>query len=462
PPTINRYYTTWEEEVSTTHTTWVDPEPSAGFYPLKLTFTPPAEGKYLVMACATLSNSSISYYTDWQFLRETAGTTTEICRRQYKPRQVGDYVPFGTHNVMALGPQEYTFKMQFRTSDAGGTALMRHARIMIFRVEGYYHEVDEPVSSTTETTYQDKTILSFTPPATDDYLVVSSVSITGDRTDRHFYTRLTYDGVSQGEIAREPTVAGNYHSYQIMRVVTLTSTPHTFKIQYKSEGGATATIKNSRISAVRLGDLGIDANYTEVEDASVTTSTDYVDKATLTFSPSPSQYGDYLVMGFCLLKGSKTSQKAYARLVIDDVSYGERSFRPDTTSDCIPLLVFKKYRTSPDSHTIKLQYRTGHSSMAVTCSNARILAIKVNTLQSYSDTGITPCHAFNSTKHTVHIYGYGYQYYWEATPPAGMPYKVAYYDADGTMIYSHSIESSLNRSLSSSYDLRTDVGAKAG
>lgn len=464
PPTINRYYTTWEDEVQTTSTDWVDPMPSAGFYPLKLTITPPAEGKYLVMACATLSNSSTDYYTDWQFLRETAGDTTEICRRQYKPRQVGDYVPFGTHNLMTLGHQEYTFRMQFRTSDASSTALMRHARIIIFRVEGYYHEVDEPVSSTTETTYQDKAILAFTPPTTGNYLIVSSVSITVNYTDKHFYARLTYDDVSQGEIVREPTVAGNYHSYQIMRVITLTNTPHTLKIQYRSEDKptTTATIKNARISAVRLDDLGIDAHYTEVECASATTSTTYVDKATLTFSPSPSQYGDYLVMGFCLLNGNLTNYVAYAQLLIGNVSYGERSFRPDTSSDCIPLYAFKKYLTSPGSHTIKLQYKTEASSMAVTCQNARLLAIKVNTLESYSDAGITPCHTFDSSSHTVHIYSYGYQYNWEAETPTGMPYQVVYYDADGTRVYSHGIESNLNRSLTSSYNLRINPGAKAG
>ncbi len=173
PPTIQRYYTTLEEDVSTTSTSWVDPEPKTDFYPLKLTFTPPAEGKYLVMACATLSNSSTSYYTNWQFLRETAGDTTEICRRQYKPREDGDYVPFGAHDLMTLGPQEYTFRMQFSTENASGTALMRHARIIIFQIDDYYHEADEPESSTTETTYQDKTILTFTPPTSGDYLVIA-------------------------------------------------------------------------------------------------------------------------------------------------------------------------------------------------------------------------------------------------------------------------------------------------
>ncbi|MEA2085659.1 MAG: hypothetical protein U9O84_01245, partial [Chloroflexota bacterium] len=462
PPTIQRYYTTWENEVSTTSTEWVDPQPKTDFYPLHLTFTPPAEGKYLVMACATLSNSSTSYYTDWQFLRETAGTTTEICRRQYKPRQVGDYVPFGAHNLMTLGSQEYTFKMQFKTENAAGTAYMRHARIMIFRVDGYYHEADESVSSTTETTCQDKAILAFTPPVTGDYLVIASCSMTGSSEDKHFYTRLTYDGVSQGEIVRQPTVAGNYHSYQIMRVITATSISHTLKIQYKSEGGATATIKNPRISAVRLSDLGIDAHYTEVEGASVTTSTSYVDKATLSFSPSPPQYGDYWMTGFCLLNGDSADYAAYARLAIDNVSYGERSFRPATVSDYIPLLAFKKYRTSPGSHTIELQYRTEASSMAVTCQNARLLATKVNTLEPYSDAGITPCHTFDSANHMVHIYGYGYQYNWEAETPTGMPYKVVYYDADGTMIYSDDIVSNLNRSLSSSYNLRTNPAARAG
>jgi len=90
----------------------------------------------------------------------------------------------------------------------------------------------------------------------------------------------------------------------------------------------------------------------------------------------------------------------------------------------------------------------------VGCQNARILAIKVNTLQSYSDAGVTECIIFDSTNHTVNIYGYCYEYKYET--PAVMPYKVAYYDGgashdgvDGAQVVVDAVNSNYNRSLSS-------------
>ncbi len=456
PPgvTVNRYFCYWMGEVSTTNTTWTDPEPSAGYYPLQLTFTPPSTANYLLIHCATLSNSSTSYQSSYRFLRDS----TELCSCPFTPREVGDYMPFYWHHVMELtGGTEYTFKMQFKTSNAGGTAYLRAGHILIIQVGDYHTAYEASESNTTSETYVDKTTLTFTPSSAGDYLVLGSSHMAMDSVTRSFYTQLSHNGTSQGEVCRELTAANEYRAFTIMRVITFSSAQQTLKIQYKTENASEAAyIKEARITAIRLSDLGVDDNSVDIDGPETTTSETYVDvpSATITFTPSPNQQGDYLVMGFFLFNGSATNRKAYARLDLDGTPHGEMAFRPDDTKDYLPFICLHKQSVSPGSHTFKLQYKTEASSMTVECQNARLLLIKVNTLQSYSDAGVTEVATFDLTNHTVNIYGCYYEYKYETQ--AAMPYKVAYYDGgtahdgvDGALVMVDAINSNYNRSISS-------------
>ncbi|MBA7670994.1 hypothetical protein ES703_79143 [subsurface metagenome] len=309
----------------------------------------------------------------------------------------------------------------------------------------------------------DKAALTFTPSSAGDYLVIGSCHMKIDDASYPFYTRLVHGVTSQGEVCRQPSAANEYRAYTIMRVITFDSGEQTFKIQFKTgNASGTAYIEHAHITALRLSDLGIDANTTEAEIESTNKTTTYADKATLIFTPSPDQQGDYLIVGFCLLNGDKTNKKAYAQLEQDGTPHGERSFRPTATSDYIPFVILDKYRTLPGSHTFKIQFKTESTAMQVTCKNARLLAIKVNTLQPYSDAGVTECTTFTSADHTAYIYGYAYQYDYEAATPAGMGYHIAYYDNDGTQVSSVAATSAYNRSIDAAYDLTTDENAKAG
>ena len=460
--TVNRYFCHWMGEVSTTNTTWTDPEPSAGYYPLQLTFTPPSTANYLILHAATLSNSSTSYQSSYQILIDS----TALCSCPFTPREVGDYMPFYGHDVMELtGGTEYTFKMQFKTSNTSGIAYLRGGHILIVQVSDYHTAYVEAESNTTSETYVDKTTLTFTPSSAGDYLVLGSCHMTMNSVVRSFYTQLTHGGTSQGEVCKEISVANEYREYTTMRVITFSSAQQTLKIQYKTEDASQAAyIKEARITAIRLSDLGVDNNSVDIDGPETTTSETYVDvpSATITFTPSPNQQGDYLVMGFCLLNGSATNRKAYAQLDLDGTPHGEMSFRPDDTKDYLPFIFIHKERISPGSHTFKLQYKTEASSMTVECQNARLLVIKVNTLQPYSDSGVTEQTTFDATDHIAYIYGYCYQYDYDTTPPAGIGYHIAYYDNGGAKVASVVDTSNYNRSINAAYDLNTDPNAAAG
>ena len=82
------------------------------------------------------------------------------------------------------------------------------------------------------------------------------------------------------------------------------------------------------------------------------------------------------------------------------------------------------------------------------------MAIKVDTLQSYEDSAVTTRTVFDSSHHTIHIYGYAYEYKWTPAPGAPMPYKVVYYDGGtshdgvgGAKVFTDSVNSNYNRSI---------------
>ncbi len=105
-------------------------------------------------------------------------------------------------------------------------------------------------------------------------------------------------------------------------------------------------------------------------------------------------------------------------------------------------------------HTVSLEYKSGNAVATTSVKNARVLYIKVNTLQSYQDNGTNIRTSFDADYPTIYIYGYAYQYQWSATPASPMPYKIAYYDGgaandgvNGSLVYTHSINSLFNRSV---------------
>jgi hypothetical protein len=108
-------------------------------------------------------------------------------------------------------------------------------------------------SSTTSSTYQNKTTLTFTPPNTGDYLIQFNVKQINSANSRLDYVRLYQDGTTA---LFEFTTSQNqsypdYFIYSGFIKITLTATSHTFILQWKSEGN-TAYIKSGRIMAWRV------------------------------------------------------------------------------------------------------------------------------------------------------------------------------------------------------------------
>jgi hypothetical protein len=208
---------------------------------------------------------------------------------------------------------------------------------------------------------------------------------------------------------------------------------------------ATAYIKNARITAVLLTDLGGN-QYAESAAENATQSTTYVDKTTLSFTPATR--GDYLRIISGMGRQENASYAFYGNQDIDGTSDGEYAFLAGTN---------KIYRTF--MMVGKSNFSAAAQSEAF-IKEANAIALQVDTTESYNDSAHTTIDDyFNTGENTVYIWAHGLR--------ASKTYAVAYYDANptggGQKVATHSgLTSTAYGNLSSQYLLTTDFGAIAG
>lgn len=239
-------------------------------------------------------------------------------------------------------------------------------------------------STTTTTSYQDKTTLTFTPQANTDYIFFWSCDCIAASTTDDVYVRLynSTDAVVMDEQHEENrTTAGTpYRTAHGIVKYSAGSSPAstTFKIQYYTETGTvTSKIKNARILAVSMvtGD-----QYTESLADQTTTSNTYVDGATLTFTPATS--GDYLIFASCDWNHASTTDLLYLQLLDpSSASIGEMQTHQRDATNYNPWTTMVKQTLAASSQTFKIQvHRT--SANTITIRNQRIFAMRL-------DAGIT-------------------------------------------------------------------------
>jgi hypothetical protein len=447
PQTYERYHIQNLTLQETTDTNWVDA--------LTLTFTPNVAGDFLILIYATLGNSSVSYYTEWQAIYDS----TVIAYGSIAPVTVEERATAGASEILTLSKQQYNFKIQYRTSNALGTASITNCSLAAVSISDYHHN-DGTDSSTTAETYQDETTLTFTPASEGDYLVLASMEIANSLITESTYVQLiggpTGSEVSWGEVVRMPPVALQYASYAVTRKATLTAASHTFKIQYRRQtaGSGTAYIRNAHLAAVRLSDLG-DAEYAESEAESTTKTIDYsAIKTTKSFDHTTCE--NHLLIAFALMKGDVTNKNFFSASYIDGVLEDERIMRPNAVTDYRPLYAAEHHYFSSASHTLDIRFKSELTSRTNTIKNARILSIRMDTLTPFSDSGHTAyCNNFNEfAKSTVYIQGC----YFEVSTA----YHVAYYDNGGDKILSDGVSSGVNGAVDSQCYFRDYPSSAAG
>lgn len=366
--TRQNFYTESTAQSTTTNTAYQDKA--------TLTFTPDDNSTYLIVASWLMQESSVSYQVKAKLTR-TTGVAKDFNEIIYQPKDTTDYISGGAIAIDSFGYNagSQTYKIQYATNNAAGTARIQEAKIFAIKLTHFdQYANSETRTTTTSTSYQDKTTLTFTPSSTGDYIILASATADGSSTSYDFRTQLTIDGTAYSNSNIEPAYASNRYFWGMVKRVNLTAASHTIKIQYSSENtGATAGIAHARIIALRA-DQFYNNYFAETEARTTTTSTSYQNRTTLTQTP---QAADHFIVGSMGLDVASASYSVYGQL-IRSATYGEMLIETkDTTNQGYPYFAIKKETLTNTSTTWNMQWRAENASYAAGIKDARVSVLEL-------------------------------------------------------------------------------------
>lgn len=287
-----------------------------------LTFTPDASSTYFVIATwliySASTNSARRAFS--KFRNDTAGTDFNLLKQQ-QTRANGQRVG-ASIAIEAFGgsPASQDYKIQYVAESAQGTAKIQQARVIALKKAATDESAESNTrDTTTSTSYQDKTVLTFTPASTGDYIVIAVADIDYASNSTNAVTvALDVDGTeyTAADHFGDTGVGANLWPWASLAKVNLSNASHTIKIKYKAGGGSiTAGIANAKIVALRADTL--ENNYfAEQRTRQTTTNASYQDELTLTQTPQA-------VNHLMFVAGMKDNTQANAQGLEGATSFGE-------------------------------------------------------------------------------------------------------------------------------------------
>jgi len=245
--------------------------------------------------------------------------------------------------------------------------------------QNYYAESTAVSSWATDTNYQDKTTLTFTPDDDGTYLIMASWLMQESSASYQYkakLTRTTGTPTDFNGFLYQPKDATDYLAGGVVAYETFGTSPgsQTYKIQYgTSSTSGTARIKEAKIIAIKLN---ADDKYAESAARSTQTATSYGDKTTLTFTPGST--GDYIILASATIDGSSASYDTRAQLTVDGTAYSNANIEPAYVNNRYPWAMVKRVNLSSASHTLKIQFSSENTAATAGIAHARIVALRAD------------------------------------------------------------------------------------
>ena len=336
-----------------------------------LSFTPYTTGNFIIIAAAEVTSSTTSYHVQTRLTVDSA-TYQELA---YRPKDYSDWYPFnGLKRLTLNGGSTYEIKLQYCSSYSGAIAGIRDARIVVLGLQSEYAESEE-LSTTTNTFWQDKATLTFTPSSSGDYLVVAAANYRGSHTNRDVYVRLVQDSfIVHSDTSGRPGSGGtaNYYNFGVMRQVTLDASQHDFSIQYCSSSyPGEAGVIYAHILVLPLSQFD-SVHYAEDESESWYAPSYFTDKVVNTYA---AESGDYLMLGSIAYKSYSTSRSVGIDFQTDDTSQQQLLVEHRSGNDYESAFFMTKQSLSAGSKTDKIQWMGENTSPRV--KNARLISCKL-------------------------------------------------------------------------------------
>jgi hypothetical protein len=339
---------------------------------VSVSFTPQVSADFVIIAAAEVQGSSTSYQAK---ARLTVNSTTHQ-ELAYRVKDTTDWYPFsGLKRLTLTGGTNYEIKIQFCTNNAGGTAYIRNAKIVLLSLQSEYAE-SETLSTTSNTSWEDKTTLTFTPTSSGDYLIIATANYRGSSTSRDVYIRLIQDGTTiNADNSGRPGsgTTANYYTFGVMRRVTLDTLPHNFTIQYCSSAAAgTAGINYAHMVAVKLDQFDADYYAEDETESSPAVVGAWADKVVNTYTADA---GDYLMIGSISYKSGNTNNAVGIDVQTESSSRQSSLVEHRNTNDYESAFFMTKQTLTVGSKTDSIRWMGEHVNARV--KSGRLISCKL-------------------------------------------------------------------------------------
>jgi hypothetical protein len=361
------YEVSYQESLATSSTTSVAYQDK-----VSISFTPQVTADFVIIATAEVQGSSTSYQAK---ARLTVNSTTHQ-ELAYRVKDTTDWYPFsGLKRLTLNGGTNYEIKIQFSTNNAAGTARIRNAGLIILSLQSEYAE-SEALSTTSNTNWEDKTTLTFTPPSNGDYLVIATANYRGSSTSYNVYIRLVQDGtIIDADASGRPGsgTTANYYTLGVMRKVTLDTSQHNFKIQYcSSSSSGIAGINYAHIVAIKLDQIDNNTYAEDETESSPPVVGQWTDKVVNTYTADS---GDYLMLGSISYRSGSTSYSVGIDFQTEPASRQSPLVEHRNANDYESAFFMTKQTLVAGSKTDKIRWMGESTNARV--KNARLISCKL-------------------------------------------------------------------------------------
>ncbi|RLI90807.1 MAG: hypothetical protein DRO95_05505 [Candidatus Altiarchaeales archaeon] len=193
----------------------------------------------------------------------------------------------------------------------------------------------------------------------------------------------------------EPRSLDDYYAFGCHKTLTLNSSTHNIKIQYRVPANPPGKIKDARVIAIKVQDYK--TSLSEIENSTV--STTWVDKVSLVHNFDD---GDYLVIASADVTGDSTDDSVIVRLTLDGTQLGgEFSREPTIANEYYTFITHKLISPGSGSHTLKIQYKSKNGA-TVHIRNARITILKLEPYRyRYVESDTSSSHSYSWYKDKI-------------------------------------------------------------
>ena len=315
-----------DSESSTTNTGYVTK--------VAVSFTTPSADDWIIFGFCEFKCPNTNYATFVQLFVDAAGEA----QNTRKPVDPTDYLPFISVKVKNLAPGPHSIQLKYRAGDAAAAAYVRNARICAVRkaaLEFYSVAFDNAKPLTINST--DIAVLTWTPAATGNYLVISTGEINASTTVSTDLQTI-YNGVVNDEGIMRAADNGDYTTFMSFNYCA--NAPAGVPITHTIAGRKMATdpinhyIRRARILALRLSNGRFNNTAAGYGTQLNTTQTTFQQAISTTWTYGVS--GNWLFLNSARVLNTSTSYQTEVRVQLNNTSTcGQQLMKPKNATDLL-------------------------------------------------------------------------------------------------------------------------------